>query len=176
MLTYPAVFVVGKPYSKGSMIPAVSSNGKPFLRADRDFELGRWSGKVREAAIDVWRKPLLLGSVFVTAAFHCPRPSLHYHEKDLDKLVRAVLDAMQQANVFKDDKQVALLAAIKYHLRADAPTPGVTLRFGPIEEASDGITDFMPELYHFASPLLPREQEESEPARAAGPVRTVFLR
>lgn len=73
--------------------------------------------------------------VFVGLLFYMPRPKYHYgkdgllrhdapkyhtHRPDVDKLARAVLDALTIAFVISDDSVVAELTCIKFYANADS--------------------------------------------------------
>ena len=80
----------------------------------------------------------MLGPVHVTVTFWLPRPVSHYRTgarsqqlrkgapihpangPDLDKLVRGVLDALTDAGMFEDDRQVQSLIAWKRYTNRDA--------------------------------------------------------
>lgn len=134
-MLFPEIDVVGKPYPKGSMVPMVSkSTGRAIMRPSADFELTRWSNKVTDAAAVAWQRPRVDRLVVVGLAFRTPRPTREYHEKDLDKLVRAVLDSLTKAGAYTDDKRVALVLAVKYHIRAEEPLPGVRISLATLED------------------------------------------
>ena len=78
------------------------------------------------------------GSVLLTIEFRFPRPSGHFGKRglrpsapptmfrrpDLDKLVRAILDALTDAGAFRDDAQVDEIRARKRYC-TDGESPGV---------------------------------------------------
>ncbi|MGH9251885.1 MAG: RusA family crossover junction endodeoxyribonuclease [Acidimicrobiales bacterium] len=82
-----------------------------------------WREDVRQAALDALREPFT-GPVEMHVTFTLPRPKGHYRtgrnadllrdaapkfpagKPDLDKLLRAVMDALTSAGVWKDDAQV----------------------------------------------------------------------
>jgi Holliday junction resolvase RusA-like endonuclease len=81
-------------------------------------------------------------SLAVNLIFILPRPAVHYGrgrnagsvkdsaprwpatKPDLDKLCRAVLDALTDAGVWRDDSQVVMLSAGKMYGRDDSDRPG----------------------------------------------------
>lgn len=90
------------------------------------------------------------GPVRVDLAFYFPRPQSHYKANDrscelrvnaprlpskrpdLDKAVRAVLDAITDSGaVYRDDAQVVSIVAVKRY--ADDRIPGVTIRAEEIQ-------------------------------------------
>jgi crossover junction endodeoxyribonuclease RusA len=84
-----------------------------------------------------WRGGLLLEGVRVTMAFYLPRPqslpkrvSAHVKAPDLDKLTRAVFDALTGV-AFHDDAQVVDLVATKRYACAGDP-PHVDIRVEPV--------------------------------------------
>ncbi len=63
-------------------------------------------------------------------------PSQHVVRPDLDKLVRAALDALSEAGVWRDDAQVVETVARKlYHERS-----GATIEIGMAEAAASAVT------------------------------------
>ena len=132
------IFVHGTPVPQGSK----------FLARGRMIDvksgaLNRWR---RMIAAEVQRRgwhhdPILSGPVAVSLTFYLPRPQYHYgtgrnanrlkdtapllvdKRPDVDKLSRAVLDALTQAGAWRDDSQVAYLAAEKHY----AEQPGVRI-------------------------------------------------
>ena len=91
------------------------------------------------------RRGPLVGPVKVRVEFRFARPGGHFGKRglrptaprehvvrpDLDKLVRAVLDALSEAGVWRDDAQVVETRARKrYHER-----PGALIEITPAEEA-----------------------------------------
>ena len=134
---------LGKPVSRGSKSPFVpmgkdgkwkmKPNGKPVIAMlDSTKERGRdWMASLRDTARMVYRGPLLTGPVKVSIAFVFSRKKSHYRSgrnrnllkdsapkhpttvNDVDKLARAVLDAMKGI-LWRDDSQVCKLIAEKY--------------------------------------------------------------
>jgi len=110
--------------------------------------VGPWREAVRAETQRVITVPLA-GPVRVTVMFYLPRPKGHWRTgrnahllrdaapalpcgtPDLDKLVRAVLDGLTAGGAWKDDGQVATLAAGKYY--ADGAAPGCRIRIGELE-------------------------------------------
>lgn len=139
--TFPELFVVGAPYPKGSMQPGVSRTGKPYARHDNDFDLQRWTGKVRQAVVEAWGLPRYPGAVAVTLAFFLPKPTREYRDKDLDKLERAILDVLT-GTAFVDDKQVRLLIGSKDFVSLTNTRPGVRINLAALEQSSDIVRSF----------------------------------
>ena len=104
-----------------------------FIEANK--KLPRYREDIVDTIIeDGWHtNPILTGPVSVKIGFYLPRPKTHYgtgknagvlkdntptyHDKcgDIDKLCRAVLDAITIAGAWRDDGQVAELGASKYY-------------------------------------------------------------
>ena len=78
-------------------------------------DLKGWESAVHWAAKVAWKGAPVKAFVSVTLAFLFERPSRTIYDRpttDLDKLCRAVLDALTGA-IYEDDKYVAHLAATK---------------------------------------------------------------
>ena len=142
--------VVGTPIPQGSN-RAFIRGGKPRIVAGNQGPLERWRGDVRSAvrpALGRWTGPGLpiAGPVGMRLDFRFARPKGHYHPAnsrraapelragapatpangpDLDKLCRAVLDALT-AVVYVDDALVVQLGATKAY--ADQAPPGVDVK------------------------------------------------
>jgi crossover junction endodeoxyribonuclease RusA len=103
-----------------------------------------WRHAVTDAA---WtyrlERTAITGPVRVELTFILARPKSHYGtgrnadrvkptaperpttKPDVDKLARAVLDALTAAGIWRDDSQVVHLDALKTYVTGYAPTPGV---------------------------------------------------
>ena len=131
-------FVAGDPTPQGSK-RAFVVKGKPILTESAGDKLRTWRQDVRAAALEAmkaaqpedWRP--FTGAVLVWLNFSM-RPPKSLPKKvlwpikrpDLDKLIRAVLDALGSAGVFKDDSQVVQLTASKrWPIHSGAGVPGV---------------------------------------------------
>ncbi len=121
------VFVAGVPVPQGSKIIA-----RGRLINDNDRELKAWRKTIR-TAVEVLHHGERLEdvAVVVDADFRFQRPAsvrrpLPAVRPDVDKLLRAVLDALTEARVFKDDGQVVTATASKVY----AQRPGVLIRVG----------------------------------------------
>lgn len=83
--------------------------------------------------------------VGVVATYHIQRPKSHYNTKgllresapthvtsrpDLDKYLRALLDAIQISGIIKDDSQVVALSAVKVY---SDDREGVEVRIDPMD-------------------------------------------
>lgn len=148
------LFVPGVPIPQGSHMTMISrSTGKPFI-VDSNVKLAQWRNAIASAAIEMqpeWEatKQVVfpLGQpIAVRLTFIMPRPAGHYGtgrnaEKikdsaprfpakmpDIDKLMRAILDALTVAQVWHDDGQVVSVNADKVYTHPTLnPTPGVTI-------------------------------------------------
>lgn len=114
-------------------------NGRYALTATNAKRLKPWRLELKEATA-----AMLNGhgpsqaSVLLTIEFRFPRPSGHFGKRglrpsapvamfrrpDLDKLVRAILDALTDAGAFRDDAQVNEIRARKRYCVA-GESPGV---------------------------------------------------
>lgn len=135
--------VFGEPSPQGSKIPGVSSKtGKKFVRDQGGQKLKDWRKAVTEAArvvraalhpeqmieegVPTFGKEV---AVSVQIVLYVPRPpsvpvrkrALPSVKPDLDKMIRAILDAMKDALVYKDDGQVVKIWAIKQYAVAGVP-------------------------------------------------------
>lgn len=122
------VFVPGRPAPQGSKRHV--GNG---VLVESSARVKPWRQDVREAALAAGVR--LAGPVSVGLRFYLPRPKRPTHPDypagppDLDKLVRAVLDALTSASTFEDDARVVDLHASKNYVTQHA-VPGcrITVR------------------------------------------------
>lgn len=142
----PVVQIVayGTPRPQGSMrLHRHPTTGATVARyASTVYE---WRGLVTTAVRAVWPGPCLDGPLQCSVVFELPRPRGHFGTgrnagtlrpsaplypggaPDLDKLVRAVFDAVTDAGVvWADDAQVVRLVASKLYV-ADGSVPGCTI-------------------------------------------------
>lgn len=118
---------------------------------DNKGPLRTWRLAVTSAARDACGdRPPLHGPVALHVDFYLLRPTSHYRAgvrylelrdsaprvpangPDLDKLARAVSDALTDAGAYEDDRQVQRLAAQKrYTDRGRGTTPGAWITVGP---------------------------------------------
>jgi len=109
---------------------------RPIITSD-NADLKSWRQLVAEAANRaLGNRPtseLFLEGVRLTIAFYLPRPkslpkrqTAHTKKPDIDKLVRAICDALSQL-VFRDDSQVCELVTAK-HYAAEGQPPHVEVR------------------------------------------------
>lgn len=140
-----SVWVAGVPAPQGSK---------------RALGAGRPGGRIRmiETAkgLKPWRAELvkglrtvgvLDGAVVVKLVFVCPRPKAtpktratppKVTKPDVDKLARAVLDAMTLAGVIADDSYVTTLHAHKRMAELGEPT-GAVIHLEPVQVATDDL-------------------------------------
>ena len=130
--------VSGEPITQGSM-KIVSVRGRAQVVHDKDALLG-WRDRIAWQVRGASRlAPPLEGPVSVTLMFWLTRPKSHFTrtgalrssapayptaKRDLDKLVRGVLDALTMGMVWKDDGQVIDLD-LKKRWASAAEEPGV---------------------------------------------------
>jgi crossover junction endodeoxyribonuclease RusA len=138
--------VVGDPIPQGSM-RAFVRGGKPRTVAGNQGALERWRGDIRSAVRDKAPAVPFAGPVEMTLGFRFARPKGHYlpangrrpmpelrldapafvaGQPDLDKLCRAVLDALTGI-VYVDDALVVDLVAVKRYANGGGDVPGVSV-------------------------------------------------
>jgi crossover junction endodeoxyribonuclease RusA len=148
-VTEIAFVVSGRPVPQGGLTRSPSGglyhSGGPRLR--------RWRAAIGLAARDAaGGQPVITGPVVVVGRFVLARPANHYLPAngrrpvrqlrldapkypagmpDVDKLARALLDALTGV-VFRDDAQVASLMAVKLYETDDLPE-GVRVRVSTLE-------------------------------------------
>lgn len=136
-----AYFVAGRPAPQGSK-RAFVRGGRPVLVESAGPSVATWRQDVivaSRAAIDECGWEIPHGAVHVSLGFHLERPKSrqfalwHPTRPDLDKLVRATLDALTIAKILEDDSRVAMLTASKIYARADLPT-GVHVHVNGLRE------------------------------------------
>lgn len=128
--------VLGKPVAQGSMVPVRSRNpgeSRIFLKASNEAELRKWRRRIVDAARLAAGGRCAAKDVPVTvrAVFRMPRPATMPKGRtmptvppDADKLLRAGLDALTQAQVYRDDSQVVDAHAVKLYATPAHP-PGM---------------------------------------------------
>ena len=128
-------FVYGTPRPKGSM--------RPFVRNDRvvvtsdNKSLKGWQHNVGSVAVihrNRNRFGLITGPVELVLTFQLARPKRHrdsvYHvvKPDLDKLTRAICDALT-GTIYEDDNHVTRITASKDYVENIFPSyPGVRIQ------------------------------------------------
>jgi len=128
-------FVRGVAVPKGSK-KAFIAGGRPIIVDDNRKALKDWASAVSGALQSDWEGPPLEGPVAVTLTFWFLKPpsarkrAYPVVKPDLDKIARAVLDAMTGI-AFRDDAQVVRLMLSKDY-NAES---GVHVSVGPVLEA-----------------------------------------
>lgn len=126
------VFVPGKPAPQGSK--RYVGNG---ISVESSKAVKPWRADIREHIAARYSLAPVTGALAVRLAFVMPRPAsapkrstpAAVKRPDLDKLCRAVLDAIGSAGLWRDDSQVVDLAASK-RLAEPGETPGCRIRVG----------------------------------------------
>ncbi len=144
------VFVAGKPAPQGSKHPRAIYKGKG---AQREFtgkvaveesskQVGPWRESVRSACLDDTGRPLRRFNegiaVVAQLLFVMPRVTsmpktraIHHIKKpDIDKLTRAIFDALTSAGVWHDDAQVVSTSQMKRYAGIGEP-PGCFITVFP---------------------------------------------
>lgn len=126
--------VYGTPQTKGSMKAIPKRNGTGFIMTSTNKGLPNWENAVASEAAKQADETLWQGPVRVHVAFYFSRPASHYgtgrnrhrikdsaprkpitkNKNDLDKLCRAILDALSGV-VYEDDSQVTALVTSKHY-------------------------------------------------------------
>lgn len=156
-MTEIAFVVRGRPVPQGSAKAFVVKGARPravIVTGAGKGPLADWRGLIAaEARLAVGDVDPLEGPVSVAARFIIARPAAHYHPAngrravrelrldaprypigvvgDVDKLARAVLDALTSV-LIRDDSQVASLMATKLYETPDMPE-GVRIRLTTLE-------------------------------------------
>jgi len=129
------VFIPGNPAAKGNIRYLGQRGGRAIL-TDATKKLKPWDSHVRSALADDEGQPKAYfdGPVHIELEFVMPRPLSTpkrstppaVKKPDLDKLQRAVFDAISSAGVWRDDSQVVSVVASK-RLAEIGQTPGLHL-------------------------------------------------
>lgn len=148
-VTLIAAFVPGVPRPQGSKRPFRNQHSGKIAMVESSKHVKTWRDDIRGALLD--RLPAAAPftcPVSVRLVFTMPRPKGHYRtgrnahllrdtapplpigKPDVDKLIRAVLDAVGSAGVYVDDSQVTQVLGIKRYGR----TPGVLIEIRPEED------------------------------------------
>lgn len=144
--------VVGTPVPQGSM-RSFERAGRTFTKSSNAGPLEKWRGDIRNACTRLWHGRDLMvpelssAPIQIRLVFRQERPKGHYLPanskrpepvlregmptwwpggKDLDKLARAVLDALTNV-LYQDDSQVVSLGAVK-RFAEPGEQPGVDVR------------------------------------------------
>jgi crossover junction endodeoxyribonuclease RusA len=135
-------WVAGTPVQQGSKTPGQRNDGTLFVR-ENAAGLKPWRKAVAQAAVSAWSRKAGLGSPFtddeplhLEVAFYFPELKTardriwKFTAPDLDKLLRAVGDALQQSGLIKDDARIVSVEATKRH----AAEGGAYVRVRSIDE------------------------------------------
>jgi Holliday junction resolvase RusA-like endonuclease len=126
-------------------IPKAQPRAKAFVRGNRAgvYDPGTsndWKADVRRAAFAEWDRMIFTGPVEVRLAFRMPRPKSHFRSNgllkpnapkwvekkpDLDNLEKAVLDALTNIGIWRDDSQVVRVTKSKQY--CDQPGCAVSI-------------------------------------------------
>ena len=119
MITF---FVPGIPVPKGSRKSFICKQTGVIRNKDANDNTKPWQLAIAWATREAMsgRDPMQ-GAVKVTAVFHMPKPKsypkrreiAHKKKPDLDKLQRALFDALKQGGAYNDDSQVIAVEAWK---------------------------------------------------------------
>lgn len=156
-------FVPGTPRSAGSKIPMRSKHGKMYVMDSTGAKTKHWRASVVFFAHEAMKEADLKrfdGPVRVDADFILDRPNIHYDSKkrlrpqapfwhskipDIDKLARAVSDALMDAGVFKDDAQIADMRVTKRYLNSNDISHGVWIKVYSISQSNRLLVDELKE-------------------------------
>jgi crossover junction endodeoxyribonuclease RusA len=124
------VFVPGRPAPQGSKSYMGRGQGGNVRMVESSKAVKPWRSDIRSYVIDAYRGPQIATAVAIELEFVMPRPSATPKRRtppairrpDLDKLVRAVLDAIGSAGLWKDDSQVVCQIAAKRLAEVDEQT------------------------------------------------------
>jgi len=122
-MTY-TFFVVGDPRTKGSKSLYRMPNGRYRMVEAGGNKLKKWMRSVEDRALHTFKKPIE-GAIRVDCCFQFKRPKsvknrpIPHVRPDLDKLLRAINDALTGV-AFKDDAQVTKIVATKRYTESDA--------------------------------------------------------
>jgi Holliday junction resolvase RusA-like endonuclease len=111
-----AFYVEGLPETKGSWRSVRGRDDKPKFIPDNDREEGwatavAWMARaelMKQRNVNRASFPLAVARVAIKIDFDLPVPKGKKHKRDIDKLARSVLDALQGL-VYVDDEQVDIL-------------------------------------------------------------------
>ena len=154
--------VYGEPVPQGSTRAfAVRKGGRPTGRVVVTGDNSRtkpWRQAIVDAALPLGAVGPARGPMSVTLVFFLSRPRSHLltgkstagqlspsapalpiGKPDVDKLTRAVLDALTDAGVWADDAQVAALTGVKLYAETGRRRPGVVIEIDPVTELAPAL-------------------------------------
>lgn len=130
------VWVPGDPAPQGSK----RYLGRGIL-VESSKKVQPWRSDIRDAVRSTWDGPPLTGGISVQLHFVMPRPvstpkrkptPLAVKKADIDKLERAVFDALTSAGVWLDDKQVCEVRHKTKRLAELGEAPGCWIKVCPL--------------------------------------------
>lgn len=134
--------VFGNPAPQGSKIPGASKSGKLFVREQAGQKLTDWRQNIEAAALLArGDSPAITVACSLQVDFFLPKPaSVNLAKRpypavqpDLDKMVRAVGDALQSSELIKNDSLIIKIIATKRYAGDTADTaPGAWIVVVPI--------------------------------------------
>lgn len=141
--TSVSFFVPGEPVSQGSMKTIRPENGSKPIVIHSSKALAPWRRAVAQAANYLVHPPFA-GGVTVDLTFFMLRPKtvkrphpITKSSYDLDKLIRAIFDALTDGGAIEDDSRVVDVAARKVYV-SQIQNAGVRIRIDAVGE------DWMP--------------------------------
>jgi len=148
-----AFWVEGVPVQQGSKIPGIAKRkagpkaGQPyaFMRESSDRKLRPWRMDIVTAARHAMAgRPKFVGPVGLSIDFHFPPLKSdplrywRYTAPDLSKLIRAVEDALTDAEVWEDDARVCEYGRMR---KLHSDTPGASIRVWQLTTAEPHNND-----------------------------------
>jgi len=140
------ITVIGTPQPQGSARAFVNKKtGRPIITSD-NANLRPWRQDVRESVRAIWgARPPHAGAIWLAMTFRFQRPMGHFGKTglrrsaplemvvrpDIDKLVRAVQDALKEAGVYRNDSQVVQLVDCRKRYCQPEEPPGLELEIRP---------------------------------------------
>ena len=130
-MTGYSFFVRGVPATKGSKSLMQTKSGRYIMVEAGANKLKKWMRAISSEARCVFEEPME-GAIHLVCRFYFERPKsvkkrkLPHVRPDLDKLLRAVNDALQGI-AFKDDGQVTTIISHKYYATLGALDTGVLI-------------------------------------------------
>lgn len=129
--------VLGRPVPQGSMMARATKTGKAYLHHDNERELRAWRRDIRDAADGRSITTIRQAPLAVRLRFQMPTPKRACDgdpaatAPNIDKLVRAAFDGLQQSKVLTDDAQIVDLYATKRYGR-----PGLAVSISDVAPTS----------------------------------------
>lgn len=140
--------VAGVPQPQGSKVPAVTRDGRPYLREDVGHRMRAWRQALHVTMVTLAQREVrcpLTGPVEVALLFgvkapqNLPKDRLGWPaaRPDLDKLARAVNDSLTSSGVLKDDALICSQPLRKVYPDRSGPlrSVGVLVRVSLLQES-----------------------------------------